>query len=584
MEGRVFTLEEKCTACNKCIAVCPVDAANRVYLTYDGSRKVSVDGKYCIACGACLTVYDHGARDYYDDTDRFFQDLSAGEKITVVAAPAAKLHFPELKNLFGWLKSLGVPKVYDVSLGADIATWACLKAMKNMSLTSMIAQPCPSIVNYCEHYQAKLLPYLAPIQSPLICLAIYLRQREQITGKIAFLSPCIAKADEITDPNTGNLVHYNVTFSKLKRKLSDEGIDLQQYPALDFDGMSSGLGHVYSRPGGLAETIRVTEKDMWIRSVDAVEYAYPYLREYLFRRQDKKPIPAVVDILNCKGGCNFGTGTDRDIAEDDIDFHTDARKRRKEAEQISVTEAGTVYAVEKYFDQVLDWQDFRREYTDRSIENGLFSDEDLDGVYRRLGKRTPEGRNINCYACGYGSCKRFAQATKLGMNIPDSCIDYERNLLMHDSLTNLLNHAGLENTLEHCLHCFNRRDCDHLAVAMMDVDDFKHVNDHFGHDVGDKALKAVGKVIERSIRSSDAAGRWGGDEFMIIMPHTEESDARTIVQRIRNAIAQFDVLPEGEHFTSSAGVAAANPGDSQLMLFQRVDKALYEAKKNKPGR
>lgn len=76
MKKRVFTHEEKCTGCNKCISVCPVDCANQVYRAFDGTRKVMVDSEYCISCGACITVCDHQARDYLDDTDRFFQDLA----------------------------------------------------------------------------------------------------------------------------------------------------------------------------------------------------------------------------------------------------------------------------------------------------------------------------------------------------------------------------------------------------------------------------------------------------------------------------------------------------------------------------
>ncbi|MBQ9377928.1 MAG: 4Fe-4S binding protein, partial [Schwartzia sp.] len=61
---RILTYEDKCTACNKCIEACPVDVANEVYLTADGSRKLRVDDTYCIHCGACLNACDHGARDY----------------------------------------------------------------------------------------------------------------------------------------------------------------------------------------------------------------------------------------------------------------------------------------------------------------------------------------------------------------------------------------------------------------------------------------------------------------------------------------------------------------------------------------
>ena len=159
----IYTIEEKCTGCNKCINACPVDCANQVYRSYDGGLKVEVDPEYCISCGACIAACDHQARDYLDDTEQFFLDLAAGdEPMTVVAAPSAQVHFPELKNLFGWLKSLGVAGIYDVSFGADIATWAYLRAREASRLpASVIAQPCASVVKYCLRYATELLPALA---------------------------------------------------------------------------------------------------------------------------------------------------------------------------------------------------------------------------------------------------------------------------------------------------------------------------------------------------------------------------------------------------------------------------------------
>ncbi len=116
MMSRIFTYEDNCTGCNKCIEACPVDCANEAYLTPSGARKIRVNGDYCIHCGACLAACDHGARDYTDDTEQFFQDLASGQQISVIAAPAAQVNFDDMERLFGWLKSAGVKHIYDVSM------------------------------------------------------------------------------------------------------------------------------------------------------------------------------------------------------------------------------------------------------------------------------------------------------------------------------------------------------------------------------------------------------------------------------------------------------------------------------------
>ncbi|MBQ3366705.1 MAG: diguanylate cyclase [Acidaminococcaceae bacterium] len=593
MKQYIFTIEENCTGCNKCISVCPVDMANRVYMARDGSRKVMLDNNYCIQCGSCVVACNHNARDYLDDTERFFRDLSAqgGEPVSVAVAPALLTNFPEPEKLFGWLKSLGVEHIYDVSLGADIATWAMLKAAKAKNLHSLITQPCPPIVNYCEKYCPELIENLAPVQSPLICLAIFLRKYQGFTGKLAFLSPCIGKLQEIEDLETGGLVQYNVTFDKLWKKLETEGIRLEDYPPAGFEGMPSGIGHVYSRPGGLTETVRIVEPNLWIRQIDGTQRSFSYLREYLERKNANQVVPALVDILSCRGGCNLGSGTGKELHVDDIDWKTDRRKECKEKEQFIRTRDSVVYAPNDFFDRTLDWEDFTRNYADRNVY-GFFEDEDLDTVFGMLKKKTPVSRKINCFACGYGSCQRMAQAIKRGVNIPESCIDFQRSEFKIDPLTSLLNRRELEKVMNRLIKWFResrlhagdehrKQALQNMTLMMMDVDDFKGVNDRFGHDVGDIALREVAAAIVKSTRPTDAAGRWGGDEFMVILLNADHKEAEIVSGRIRKAVYESDVLPDGERFTTSIGIAEALETDDAATLFQRADQALYEAKKCK---
>lgn len=125
MDSLVFT-NDKCTGCNKCIRACECIGANRA-VTTDGRSKIVVDGTYCVACGACIDACEHDAREYTDDTGRFFADLKRGEKISLLVAPAFAVNYPkEYAAVLGGLKQLGVEHIISVSFGADITTWGYL--------------------------------------------------------------------------------------------------------------------------------------------------------------------------------------------------------------------------------------------------------------------------------------------------------------------------------------------------------------------------------------------------------------------------------------------------------------------------
>lgn len=145
-----------------------------------------------------------------------------------------------------------------------------------------------------------------------------------------------------------------------------------------------------------------------------------------------------------------------------------------------------------------------------------------------------------------------------------------------DALTGLFNKGQIEDVLAEALHQEMKKP-QGLCLVMIDLDNFKKINDTFGHDEGDVALKALSKAIREHVRGSDVAGRWGGDEFMLLLRGAEGLVAKHVVERIRKAVRDFR-LPDGSQFTLSVGIAVAQPGDTQAILFKRADAALYEAK------
>ena len=156
-------------------------------------------------------------------------------------------------------------------------------------------------------------------------------------------------------------------------------------------------------------------------------------------------------------------------------------------------------------------------------------------------------------------------------------------LAIKDGLTGIYNHRYLQERLALEMEVADRRQTP-LTCLMIDLDNFKSVNDRFGHPFGDTVLIGVARIIRESIRHIDTAGRYGGEEFLILMPQTPLDVAQVIAERIRKAVEKhvFSANDNCVKVTLSVGIATypmpgLNPEDKSAFL-QKVDDALYEAK------
>ena len=154
-------------------------------------------------------------------------------------------------------------------------------------------------------------------------------------------------------------------------------------------------------------------------------------------------------------------------------------------------------------------------------------------------------------------------------------------LAREDRLTALYNRREIEAILENELDQFRAGEIEGpVSVIMLDLDDFKKINDTYGHSLGDQALKAVAEVIMSSIRFADSAGRWGGEEFVLVLKGIKAKGAYLVAERIRTKLMAANILPDGKPVTASFGVALARKDEDYAAFYYRLDKILYEAKRN----
>ncbi len=211
--------------------------------------------------------------------------------------------------------------------------------------------------------------------------------------------------------------------------------------------------------------------------------------------------------------------------------------------------------------------------------------EEMDGtvlvVREKIAPDSPITRDIDSLIDHHMALKGKAKETEQILEEQRKIIDELHDRLRSDSLTGIGNRTALEADLLQELTRAKRYRLP-LSLAMVDLDDFKKVNDSYGHLVGDQVLKRLGQMMSKDVRNVDKVYRFGGEEFVIVMPHTPLDQGRLVAERVRRKAERktFLMPDDGIRFkvTVSVGVSQLEPGDELEDLIARADQAMYQAK------
>ncbi len=197
------------------------------------------------------------------------------------------------------------------------------------------------------------------------------------------------------------------------------------------------------------------------------------------------------------------------------------------------------------------------------------------GAYQAINKIDNEGNDA---AFTEEDVKRLSLATAFCGRSLESYMLY--NEAMEDPLTGLRNRRGLHAHYERRIATL--RIYEKASIIMCDIDHFKHVNDTYGHNAGDEVLKYVANLLQSSIRIDDGAFRWGGEEFILLLPHKSTAEAIVLAERLRSLIEESVITFEGTDIkiTMSFGVSEINPELTTEENVEAVDAKLYYAKEH----
>lgn len=562
-KGLIYT-NSNCIGCNKCILGCPVPGANQS-VVINGQHRIVVDSTRCIHCGYCLTNCSHGAREYVDDTEDFLEDLSRGEKISLIVSPAFLLDNPDLGGrVINYLRSQGLAGVYDGGFGADIMTWAYIKYLEEHPEGGKTTQSCPVFVNYLEKYSMTAKEYMFPIQSDTMCSAIYIRKYMKDENRLAFLSPCIAKKDEFEAPSSEGIVTYNVTFRHLFKAL--EKVDLSTYEN-EVYFKSDGFGSMFDVSGGSVDVLRkFLPQDKMIVNFDNALYQYRYTDYYENDIYKTGRAPYIVDVINCTRGCVMGPGTQRDkIDLIGIWEQTNCTRNGIIGDKDSVYGSND-YQVNKKkllkrFDK-LDYYDFTRDYQDRYTQERNIPDSIIKEVFSYMHKDTENKQHIDCHSCGYGSCIEMAKSIAKGYNRRENCVHYEKDenarLFLTDTLTGIGNINALEKAL---MEIFKKGKGAAYSLVNFTVNEWELMSEQYGYEERDNLLKELAAAACEGLMDDEIVCRKSDDDFIALI---KQKNLDMFIDDLNNIVVHPSMDDSIEYRISvKAGVYNLKPEDNQ---------------------
>ena len=291
-----------------------------------------------------------------------------------------------------------------------------------------------------------------PIQSPMLCTAIYARNEMKLTDKFAFIGPCIAKKEEIDSERGKGLISYNVTFANLLEYVRKHDV----YGSSVEDEIEYEMGSIYPMTGGLKENMYwFLGEDVYIRQIEGEKNAYKFLERNKEQIMNGTQDYLLIEALNCAQGCIYGTAAER------------LRKLNRQFAHLKL-------------------EDYMCTYTDRSetIIRKEPNEEELEAIFQEMDKKTTESRQINCASCGYETCKEMAVAIYNGYNYKTNCIYYVREeaerekdelrkaeifreLAIRDVQTGVYNRNAYYNWLS------EKKDYEGMAIIIFDLNELK---------------------------------------------------------------------------------------------------------------
>lgn len=542
-----------CVTCLACVRVCPADA-----VAVEGQQVRIVD-EACTRCGLCLPACPHDAILATGDYAKALELTLSGRAALILSVESAVHFYPATpEQLVNACYAAGFRTVHRGVIGDELVAREYLKLWTEEGWGTLIRSTCPVLVESVRNEYPELIPYLAPVSTPVAAEARYLKALYGRMTPVVYAGVCLTEGGEDVDAA--------VTFAELQEVIQRRGVRIDQQP-LHFNRIPEERRRHWSTAGGLPLDILLVERQASrrFRKVRGLGQLAAIARAVSVERLDL----GFIDILPCEGCLDhplMGPREELFWRRELVEATEPARASVPVVDETVPVSAAAVFPI-----------------------HGNGKQPPAEAVEEILGAigLAPNGKPWDCGACGYHTCAQFARAAALGRTTLKSCPPYldrqaEQAQLQaaEDALTGLATFRILRERLANEV-ARSKRTGDPFAVLFVDLDNFKQINDRFGHAAGNEVLRHTASECAALIRTTDLAARYGGDEFVVVLVRTRLEGAHRVGEKVRGAVEDFGRrlgYPEGL-VTVSIGVAEYSPDaveEEDVLVV--ADRALYRAK------
>ncbi|MFR5601754.1 MAG: [Fe-Fe] hydrogenase large subunit C-terminal domain-containing protein [Lachnospiraceae bacterium] len=406
----------KCKHCYKCVRYCDVKAI----MIKDERAEIMPDK--CILCGHCLQICPQSAKTLVSDLELVKGFIKRGETVVVSLAPSymGLLKYKTIGQVNGALRRLGFSDVRETSEGAAFVTAEYNRLLQEGTMENIITTCCPSANDLIEIYYPELIPYMAPVVSPMVAHGKLIKKEMGSQVKVVFLGPCIAKKQESLDPRHDTYIDAVLNFNDIQKWMEEEQISIEACEDVPFKQLDPMVNRLYPITNGVVNSVMATENH-----VDSYRKFYVHgskncidLCESMKRGEIQG---CFIEMNMCSGGCIKGpTVNDETISRFKVKLDMEETIPKEPVKESDLLQAAADLSFKKIF-------------TDHSPKDPLPTEEEIREILRKIGKTAPEDQ-LNCGACGYPTCRDKAIAVFQKKAELEMCIPY-----MHEKAESLSN-------------------------------------------------------------------------------------------------------------------------------------------------